>query len=426
MESANFLKLSSSLQLAEGGQKSFNQHHESVSPLLSGPLVPLIMLELDLTPVKNMTSNIPFILDAMCSSSTVEVVTRYEDAVTGQIGFLLPDNLHQIPRARFRLMRIQGACLEDLNNLDRDIGILDDDDKTGARDSKPNSNELASAINDSLYFYEQELRAGQSNNKRSSTVLGPKDGDPRTPTLAHGFPNPKSNSSSEEPGHVNSRKRQSKGINNIQQSTHKQQLFPSNFRNHGHGRNRHGADQKVRDMLDDGRLIKRRIRDGKEHLQWFSAFAQVENMFLSGPPSFIEEAEQSLHDAIMIIRRALKNSTVVVGGGAINMEISRYLRQHARTIAGKSQLFINTLAKALEVSYSRKDSEYDPLDFLLQMYFMHVPISLLSRSSNRLSFQDEFDDSKFSCPFVVDDDNLTDPGLRYDGDSTIVQGNNKG
>ncbi|KAE9459278.1 hypothetical protein C3L33_08818, partial [Rhododendron williamsianum] len=53
-----------------------------------------------------------------------------------------------------------------------------------------------------------------------------------------------------------------------------------------------------------------------------------------GADQFIEEAERSLHDAIMIIRRAMKNSTVVAGGGAIDMEISRYLRQHARTIAG--------------------------------------------------------------------------------------------
>ncbi|ERM97428.1 hypothetical protein AMTR_s02293p00000090, partial [Amborella trichopoda] len=37
------------------------------------------------------------------------------------------------------------------------------------------------------------------------------------------------------------------------------------------------------------------------------------------------------------------------GGGAIDMEISRYLRQHARTIARKSQLFINSYAKALEI-----------------------------------------------------------------------------
>lgn len=33
----------------------------------------------------------------------------------------------------------------------------------------------------------------------------------------------------------------------------------------------------------------------------------------------IEEAECCLHDAIMIVRRALKNSTVVAGGGAIDV-----------------------------------------------------------------------------------------------------------
>ncbi|XP_050369690.1 T-complex protein 1 subunit eta [Argentina anserina] len=68
-----------------------------------------------------------------------------------------------------------------------------------------------------------------------------------------------------------------------------------------------------------------------------------------GADQFIEEAERSLHDAIMIVRRALKNSTVVPGGGAIDMEISRYLRDKAREIAGRSQFFINSYAKALEV-----------------------------------------------------------------------------
>ncbi|BBH05437.1 TCP-1/cpn60 chaperonin family protein [Prunus dulcis] len=69
-----------------------------------------------------------------------------------------------------------------------------------------------------------------------------------------------------------------------------------------------------------------------------------------GADQFIEEAERSLHDAIMIVRRALKNSTVVAGGGAIDMEISRYLWQKARKITGKSQLFINSYAKALEAA----------------------------------------------------------------------------
>lgn len=42
-----------------------------------------------------------------------------------------------------------------------------------------------------------------------------------------------------------------------------------------------------------------------------------------GSDAFIDEAERSLHDAIMIVRRAKKNASVVAGGGAIDMELSR-------------------------------------------------------------------------------------------------------
>lgn len=44
-----------------------------------------------------------------------------------------------------------------------------------------------------------------------------------------------------------------------------------------------------------------------------------------GSEQFIDEAERSLHDAIMIVRRAVKNASVVPGGGAIDMEISKYV-----------------------------------------------------------------------------------------------------
>jgi len=68
-----------------------------------------------------------------------------------------------------------------------------------------------------------------------------------------------------------------------------------------------------------------------------------------GAEQFIAETERSLHDAIMIVRRALKNDSVVAGGGAIEMEVSKYLRDYSRTVAGKEQLLIAAFAKALEV-----------------------------------------------------------------------------
>ena len=41
---------------------------------------------------------------------------------------------------------------------------------------------------------------------------------------------------------------------------------------------------------------------------------------------------------------------MVAGGGAIEMELSKYLRDYSRSIAGKEQLIIAAMAKALEVS----------------------------------------------------------------------------
>ena len=68
-----------------------------------------------------------------------------------------------------------------------------------------------------------------------------------------------------------------------------------------------------------------------------------------GAEQFLEETERSLHDAIMIVRRACKSDRVVAGGGAIEMELSKYLRDHSRTIKGKEQMLMNAYAKALEV-----------------------------------------------------------------------------
>jgi len=64
---------------------------------------------------------------------------------------------------------------------------------------------------------------------------------------------------------------------------------------------------------------------------------------------FIDEAERSIHDAIMIVRRTHKTNSVVAGAGATEMEISKFLRTQARNVSGKQQLMIMAFAKALEV-----------------------------------------------------------------------------
>jgi len=68
-----------------------------------------------------------------------------------------------------------------------------------------------------------------------------------------------------------------------------------------------------------------------------------------GAQQFIEEAERSVHDAIMVVKRAIKTNSIVAGGGAIEMELSKLIRKYALKIGGKEQLVVLAFAKALEV-----------------------------------------------------------------------------
>ena len=92
-----------------------------------------------------------------------------------------------------------------------------------------------------------------------------------------------------------------------------------------------------------------------------------------GAEQYIEEAERSLNDAIMIVRRAVKAKAVVAGGGAIEMELSRFLREYLRQISGKQQLVINGFAKALEIipKILSENSGMDSTDVLNKLRQKH-------------------------------------------------------
>ena len=68
-----------------------------------------------------------------------------------------------------------------------------------------------------------------------------------------------------------------------------------------------------------------------------------------GAEQFIEEAERSINDAVMVVRRATKAVSIVPGGGAIEMELSKHVRKVGMNISGKEQLVVLGFARALEV-----------------------------------------------------------------------------
>jgi T-complex protein 1 subunit eta len=65
---------------------------------------------------------------------------------------------------------------------------------------------------------------------------------------------------------------------------------------------------------------------GGERFNFFEGCPEAKTCTLvlrGGAEQFIAEVERSLHDAIMIVKRAIKNQTIVAGGGAI--EVTPYV-----------------------------------------------------------------------------------------------------
>lgn len=64
---------------------------------------------------------------------------------------------------------------------------------------------------------------------------------------------------------------------------------------------------------------------------------------------FLEEVERSLHDSLCVIKRVLESNSIVAGGGSVEMALSVYLDDYARTLGSREQLAVAEFAEALLV-----------------------------------------------------------------------------
>jgi len=74
----------------------------------------------------------------------------------------------------------------------------------------------------------------------------------------------------------------------------------------------------------------------------------VSILLKGGLEKVINTAEITLHDVLSVIAKLMDTQTVVAGGGAIYMELSKRLRSYAVEVSGKEQLAITAFALALE------------------------------------------------------------------------------
>ncbi len=88
-----------------------------------------------------------------------------------------------------------------------------------------------------------------------------------------------------------------------------------------------------------------------------------------GSQRVVDEAERSLHDAIMAVKDVVEYPFVVVGGGAPEALVALKLREWSGTLSGRSQLAAEKFADGIETLpvVLAENAGMDPLDTQVQL-----------------------------------------------------------
>jgi thermosome len=92
-----------------------------------------------------------------------------------------------------------------------------------------------------------------------------------------------------------------------------------------------------------------------------------------GSQRVVDEAERSLHDALMVVKDVIEHPAIAVGGGATEAELSHRLRQWANSLSGREQLAVQKYADALESIplTLAVNSGMDPIDTQVELRAKH-------------------------------------------------------
>ncbi|QXJ33979.1 thermosome subunit alpha [Saccharolobus shibatae] len=127
--------------------------------------------------------------------------------------------------------------------------------------------------------------------------------------------------------------------------------------------------------LGEAKLVEVRNLGKNKYLFIQSDKAKAVTVIIKGSNNMVtDEAERSLNDAFNSIRNLLLEPYIVAGGGAVEEELAKRLRENAGKVPGKEQLAFNAFADALEeyVSILSETAGMDPISALTEIRHKHA------------------------------------------------------
>jgi archaeal chaperonin len=129
------------------------------------------------------------------------------------------------------------------------------------------------------------------------------------------------------------------------------------------------------DFLGNSEVVEE-IQHGEDRMTYIRGCPNPKALSLlihGGTPHVLDEIERAIKDGLGDVASVLKTGLVVPGGGAIEMEISRRLRQFGQTLSGREQLAVEEFANSLEFipSTLAENAGMDPIDVLTELKSRH-------------------------------------------------------
>jgi thermosome len=86
-----------------------------------------------------------------------------------------------------------------------------------------------------------------------------------------------------------------------------------------------------------------------------------------GTKHIVDELERAMHDALSVVKLAVEEGNIIVGGGAAATSVAMSLREYAPTVGGRQQMAIEAFADAMESipKTLASNAGLDPIDVLV-------------------------------------------------------------
>ncbi|HKM51104.1 MAG TPA: thermosome subunit beta [Candidatus Bathyarchaeia archaeon] len=133
-------------------------------------------------------------------------------------------------------------------------------------------------------------------------------------------------------------------------------------------------DLKPADLGKAGNVEEKKIGDDKMvFIKDCKDPRSVSILIRAGLERLVDEAERALKDALSVVADVVHKPKVVTGGGAVEAELAKRLRDYATKVGGREQLAIEAFAETLEMvpKTLAENAGFDPIDIMVALRSAH-------------------------------------------------------